>query len=134
MKIAVDFDGTCVEHMFPEVGQSCPGATKVLSWLAEQGHELILYTMRSGKYLEDAIDWFAYNDIPLSGVQYAKGQSDWTCSNKCYAHIYIDDAALGAPLVHGYSERPYYDWDKALHMLKKRLGQPEGNPIVKEKT
>lgn len=50
--------------------------------------------------LQDAIDWFKKYDIPLFGVNEKKNptQKDWTSSPKPYAHIYIDDAALGVPL------------------------------------
>lgn len=46
MIIAVDFDGTCVTHEFPEVGKDI-GAVPVLRELVEKGHKIILYTMRS---------------------------------------------------------------------------------------
>jgi hypothetical protein len=46
MDICIDFDGTCVTHEFPEVGKDI-GAVPVLRKLVEQGHNLILFTMRS---------------------------------------------------------------------------------------
>lgn len=62
--------------------------------------------------MQDAIDWFKKHDIPLFGVNENPTQKDWTSSPKPYAHIYIDDAALGVPLKHdSLSERPYVDWD-----------------------
>lgn len=81
MIIAVDFDGTCVTHEFPKVGKDI-GAAPILKKLVEKGHKIILYTMRShpdksnqGKTLsgeiisndtlQDAIDWFKDNGIPL---------------------------------------------------------------------
>lgn len=110
MIIAVDFDGTCVTHEFPYVGKEI-GAAEVLKELTDKGHKIILFTMRSHQ-LDDAIDWFKKHDIPLFGVNENPTQKDWTSSPKPYAHIYIDDAALGVPLKQdSLSERPYVDWD-----------------------
>lgn len=106
MVIAVDFDGTCVYHDYPNIGGDI-GAIPVLKKLVDQGHQLILFTMRSGSELTDAVKWFLVNDIRLYGIQYNPTQAVWTCSNKCYAELYIDDAALGCPLVpYGEDEGP----------------------------
>lgn len=111
MIIAVDFDGTCVTHDYPEVGKDI-GAVPVLQKLTRDGHQLILYTMRSGPQLEDAVDWFNQNNIPLYGVQTNPTQKSWTESPKAYANLYIDDAALGVPLIMDptISGRPFVDW------------------------
>lgn len=128
MIIAVDFDGTCVTHEFPYVGKEI-GAAEVLKELTDKGHKIILFTMRShpneinqnrtinediinNDALQDAIDWFKKHDIPLFGVNENPTQKDWSSSPKPYAHIYIDDAALGVPLKKdSLSEKPYVDWD-----------------------
>lgn len=117
MVIAVDFDGTCVTHEFPEVGKDI-GAAPVLKRLVDCGHKLILFTMRSDgqnnnpDVLNDAIKWFYDNDIPLIGINENPEQYSWTNSPKPYAHIYIDDAALGCPLIYDgeISDRPFVDW------------------------
>ena len=139
MIIAVDFDGTCVTHGFPEVGRDI-GAVPVLKGLVEKGHKIILYTMRShpdknnqGKTLsgriisndtlQDAIDWFKKNEIPLWGINENPKQKEWTSSPKIYANIYIDDAALGTPLRYakeGGLYRPYVDWDKMRILLRNK--------------
>lgn len=117
MEIAIDFDGTCVKHEYPLVGADI-GAVPVLKKLVEAGYRLILYTMRSGKELQDAVDWFTDNHIALYGIQYNPTQATWTSSNKCYAQLYIDDAALGCPLVKGTDiDRPYVDWVAVEKML-----------------
>lgn len=114
--IAVDFDATCVKHKYPEVGEDVPGAADWLKAFHEAGANLILNTMRSddrpdGKTLEAAINWFEDNDIPLFGVNHNPTQDDWTSSPKVYAHLYIDDAAFGCPLVNlNDGSRPYVDW------------------------
>lgn len=121
MEIALDFDGTCVTHAYPEVGVNI-GAQEVLKELVNNGHNLILFTMRSGETLADAEKWFEDNDIPLYGVQFNPGQHSWTQSNKCYAQLYIDDAALGCPTIFNpiVSKRPFLDWRIAKIILKQK--------------
>ena len=133
MDICIDFDGTCVTHEFPNVGKDI-GAQPVLKKLVENGHNLILFTMRSdrlvggdtgdttiedvtGNFLQDAIDWFEKNDIPLYGIQSNPAQKQWTESPKAYGQLYIDDAALGCPLVYPQGGRPYVDWAIVEKML-----------------
>jgi len=110
--IGVDFDGTCVTHEYPRVGKDI-GAVPVLKKLTDSGHLLILNTMRSGKELDDAVQWFIDNDIPLYGVNENPSQKSWTLSPKVYAHLYIDDAALGCPMKmdNAVSDRPFVNWE-----------------------
>lgn len=127
MIIAVDFDGTCVTHEFPKIGKDI-GAEKVLKQLVRNGHKLILYTMRSHDdrgntftrdVLQDAINWFKQRDIPLYGVNENPDQHTWTTSPKPYAHIYIDDAALGVPLKFDeLSNKSYVNWELVEEFLK----------------
>lgn len=110
MIIAIDFDGTCVDHQYPLVGAPAPGAVETLRALAKR-YGLILWTMRSGKFLDDAVSWFANHEIPLYGVQENPSQVCWTSSPKCYANVYIDDAGFGAPLIFPEDfARPCIDW------------------------
>lgn len=116
--IAVDFDGTCVTHEYPEVGVDI-GAAEVLRALVNEGHKIILWTMRDHRlhwdvdgsqvdqiptardYLQEAVDWFRQNNIALWGINENPEQS-WSDSNKVHADLYIDDAALGCPLTGGH--------------------------------
>lgn len=134
MYICIDFDGTCVSHEFPNIGKDI-GAIPVLKRLVENKHKLILFTMRSnmkdvksedynihsqsGDYLDDAVEWFKSNNIPLYGINVNPSQISWTKSPKAYGQLYIDDAALGAPLKFdiNISERPFIDWEKVNEML-----------------
>ena len=111
MYIAVDFDGTCVSHEYPYVGHDI-GAIQVLKRIVDSGHEIILNTMRSGNELVDAVQWFVDNNIMLLGINENPTQKSWTDSPKVYAHLYIDDAALGCPLKMdpNVSDRPFVDW------------------------
>ncbi len=112
MIIAVDFDGTCVTHEYPFLGKDV-GAVPTLKELVEKGHKLILWTMRSGENLDDAVKWFKDNEIELWGINEnpQQAESKWSTSPKQYAQLYIDDAALGCPLVYN-SGRPYVDWEE----------------------
>jgi hypothetical protein len=123
----VDFDGTCVSHHYPKIGADI-GAAPVLKKLVQNGCKLILFTMRSDKGvrdgqfesgLTDAVKWFADNDIPLYGIQTNPTQKFWTESPKAYGQLYIDDAALGAPLRFDaeISDRPFIDWELAEKQL-----------------
>ncbi|MDR0713319.1 MAG: hypothetical protein LBF89_03540 [Bacteroidales bacterium] len=120
MDIVIDFDGTCVMHQYPAVGREI-GATPVLRELIDAGHRLILFTMRSdrgkNRALSDAVEWFRERDIPLFGVQTNPLQRIWTSSPKAYGNLYIDDSALGCPLVFPEDGFPYVDWKQVRRML-----------------
>jgi len=119
--IALDFDGTCVTHEFPDIGKDVPYCFEVLKRLEANGVGIILWTMRSGQYLTDAVDWFKQKNIPLWGINGNPAQKSWTQSPKCYAPIYIDDAALGCPLRPSYSGgRPMVDWWQIEKILQEK--------------
>lgn len=117
MIIALDFDGTCVTHEYPNIGKDI-GAVPVLKALVASGHQLMLWTMRSGKELEEAEQWFKDNDIPLWASNKNPNQN-WSTSNKQFANMYIDDAALGCPLTVDFkkSMRSFVDWQKIAEIL-----------------
>jgi hypothetical protein len=138
MEIIIDFDGTCVTHEFPRVGKDI-GAVPVLKKLTDNGHKLILFTMRSnridnmptgddniqnvtGQFLDDAVNWFKQRDIPLYGIQTNPKQYLWTTSPKAYGQLYIDDAALGCPLKYepSLSRNAFVDWKKVKRILTKK--------------
>ena len=104
--IGVDFDGTVVKHNYPYVGEDLPGAVETLKKLVNNNIKIILNTMRGGKELEDAINWFKEKDIPLYGINEHPLQAYWTTSPKIWADHYIDDAAIGAPL----DENSHISW------------------------
>lgn len=136
MIIAIDFDGTCVTNEFPRVGMDI-GAVPVLKKLTDNGHKLILFTMRSnridnnpiddkniqnvtGQFLDNAVNWFKQNNIPLYGIQTNPTQTEWTTSPKAYAELYIDDAALGCPIKYDpeLSRNHFVDWERVENLLK----------------
>jgi hypothetical protein len=121
--IAVDFDGTCVKHACPYIGEDI-GAAPVLRELVGAGALLILWTVRSGDTLEDALQWFKRNEIPLYGVNANPEQGEWSDSPKALADLYIDDRALGVPLLRPPLEPPFVDWARVREMLKPFIDYP----------
>lgn len=118
LTIAVDFDGTLAAHEYPDIGPEVPDAFVWLKRFQEAGAELILWTMRSdtGRYgptLQQAIDFCRARGLTFIAANVNPTQHTWTSSPKCYAQLYIDDAALGCPLrpdPRGQQYRPVVDW------------------------
>lgn len=99
MTIAVDFDGTIVEHRYPEIGKELPFATDTLKMLIAEHHKLILWSVREGRLLDEAVAWckergvtfYAVNkDFPEEKVEYNNH-----FSRKLKADLFIDDRNLG---------------------------------------
>ncbi len=118
--IAVDFDGTIVEHRFPDIGKPVPGALETMKECIDLGARIVLWTMRSDTerepYLTHAVEYLVANGIRLFGVN-QNPETDWTTSPKAYAHIYVDDSALGCPLIPSTTGRPMVDWSKVHPVL-----------------
>lgn len=117
MILAIDFDGTCVTHEYPYMGKDI-GSIPILLRCIEEGHKIILYTMRDGKELNDAINWFNENKIPLYGINKNPSQFK-TTSPKVHADLYIDDRAVGVPLTYNsfLCTRPYVNWKEIYNYL-----------------
>ena len=100
MTIAVDFDGTIVEHKYPAIGKELPFAIETLKTLAEEGHKLILWTSRDGELLEEAIqfcrerglEFYAVNSNYPPGALFTN-KAGKSC--KVVADVYIDDRNIG---------------------------------------
>ena len=115
MIIAVDFDGTCVIHAYPGIGEEMPYCTEVSKALVKANHDLLLWTCREDhqthidkRFLQDAVDWFAERDIPLIGVNRTPKELEFReekykdlasarvpYGRKALADIYVDDRNLG---------------------------------------
>lgn len=97
IKIAVDFDGTIVEHQYPEIGKEKLFAFQTLKELEKKGARLILWTFRNGKELEEAVEYCRQNGIEFYAVNknYPEELFDATISRKIDADIYIDDKNIG---------------------------------------
>lgn len=121
--IAVDFDGTVVTHEYPDVGNDVPYAVEVLKRLDANGVKIILWTMRHGTELQDAVNWYEKKGIPLFGINQNPQQIEWTQSPKCYAQVYVDDAAIGCPVKRPMSDkgRPFVDWQAVEKLLQEKM-------------
>ena len=117
--VGIDFDGTIVEHKYPEIGLPVPGALETMAELIQNGHKIILWTMRSGDTLQAAVDYLTAAGIELYGVNMNPDQH-WSTSPKAYCHVYIDDAALGCPLERLPNQRPMVYWPTVRRILKLR--------------
>ena len=111
MIIAVDFDGTIVEHEYPKIGKTKLFAFETLKALQEKGHILILWTYRAGKELDEAVEFCKKNGIEFYAVnknypeeEYVEGE----ISRKINADIYIDDRNVGG----------FLDWGKIWEIIE----------------
>jgi hypothetical protein len=97
IKIAVDFDGTIVEHEYPAIGKEMLFAFLTLKELNKKGARLILWTFRSGKELEEAVEFCRQNGVEFYAVNknYPEEVMNETVSRKIDADIFIDDRNLG---------------------------------------
>jgi len=97
MKIAVDFDGTIVEHKFPKIGKVMPFAFSALIELQKLGHQIILWTYRSGKELDEAVNFCKENGLEFYAVNknFPEEIYDDSISRKIFADVYIDDRNIG---------------------------------------
>jgi len=117
--IAVDFDGTIVDHAFPDIGVPVPGAFEWMKRWRELGADLVLWTVRSDgradgtNPLNQAVAFCARNGVEFWGINRNPEQYRWSASPKAYAHLYVDDTALGCPLLPEpvrAGGRPVVDW------------------------
>ena len=110
LTLCIDFDGTMVEHEFPYLGKPIDDSVYWMQRYVVAGAKIVLWTMRSGRELQHAVDYCAQAGIELYGVNRNPSQDEWTSSPKAYGNIYIADAAFGCPLVFEDGKRPYVDW------------------------
>ena len=97
LKIAIDFDGTLVEHAYPKIGKDKLFAFETLKELQKHGALLILWTIRAGKELDEAVEYCRNKGIEFYAVNknYPEEECDDAVSRKINADIYIDDKNVG---------------------------------------
>jgi len=117
MRIAVDFDGTIVEHEYPKIGKEMLFAFETLKELQKKKHQLILWTYRSGKELDEAVDYCRNKGIEFYAVNknYPEEVLDEYISRKIDADIYIDDRNVGG----------FPGWSAIWQMIHPELVDPE---------
>lgn len=110
MTIAVDFDGTIVEHRYPEIGKEKTFAIQTLRQLQQEGHQIILFTSREGELLDKAVAFCRERGLEFYAVN-ANQPEDAMFRNrtrKVIADVYIDDRNLGG----------MPDWSTIYRMLR----------------
>lgn len=114
MTIAVDFDGTIVEHKYPQIGEEIPFAIDTLKMLIRDHHKLILWSVREGELLEEAINWCKERGVEFYAVNHDYPEEKWEenphFSRKLKADIFIDDRNLGG----------LPDWGTIYQMISKQ--------------
>lgn len=97
MIIAVDFDGTIVEHEYPKIGRPIPFAIETLLKLQQDKHVLILWSVREGKLLQEAIDYCSNKGLNFytANKNFPEENMDNPASRKLNADLFIDDRNLG---------------------------------------
>ncbi|MDD4192315.1 MAG: hydrolase [Mangrovibacterium sp.] len=97
MIIAVDFDGTIVEHQYPMIGKEIPFSIDTIKLLQKEGHQIILWTFRKGKELEEAVQFCRDKGVEFYAVNknYPEEKFDLKISRKIHADLFIDDRNLG---------------------------------------
>lgn len=99
MIIAVDFDGTIVEHKYPAIGKEIPFAIDTLKKLAKEQHRIILWTVRQGKLLEDAVNYCKEQGLEFYAINRnypeEKENSPSSYIRKLQADLWIDDRNVG---------------------------------------
>jgi hypothetical protein len=135
MTIAIDFDGTIVEHRYPEIGKELPFATQTLRMLIEDRHKLILWSVREGKLLEEAVEWCRKRGVEFYAVNKDFPEEDLSknqsFSRKIKADIWIDDRNIGGlpdwgTIYQMITERKTYE-----QVLTERMSLEEPKPKKK---
>jgi hypothetical protein len=99
MTIAVDFDGTIVEHRYPAIGNELPFATDTLKMLIAEHHKLILWTVREDELLQEAVDWCKERGVEFYAVNRDYPEESLENNNhfsrKLKVDLWIDDRNIG---------------------------------------
>jgi len=98
LKIAIDFDGTIVEHKYPEIGKEILFAFETIKALQKQKHQLILWTYRSGRELDEAVEYCRQNGVEFYAINASYPEEEFDedfASRKIEADIFIDDRNIG---------------------------------------
>ena len=115
MTIAVDFDGTIVEHAYPKIGKEMPFATETLRQLIQDRHKLVLWTVRENELLQEAIDWCKERGVEFYAINRDYPEEEREKNNhfsrKLKVDIWIDDRNIGG----------LPDWVTIYRMIRENL-------------
>ncbi len=115
MVIAVDFDGTIVKHKYPLIGEEIPFAIETLKLIqSELRHHLILWTVREGDLLKDAVEFCRNRGLEFYAVnQNLPEDTNIISPRKLMADMFIDDRNFGG----------MPDWGFIYNSLRERPGE-----------
>lgn len=116
LRIAVDFDGTIVNHDYPKIGEEKLFAFDTLKALQKKGHFLILFTYREGDFLKQAVDFCKKNGVVFQAVNesYEGERKQEFYNRKLDVDLFIDDRNIGG----------FLGWDKVWQLI-----HPEGGEL-----
>lgn len=112
LPILVDFDSTMIiTDKFPNIiGENKPCVDIMKKWI-DGGVGIILWTIRDGKTLDEAVSWCKSQGLELYGINENPTQSEWNGARKIYGVLRIDDANVGTKLIYDDKYRPRVDWE-----------------------
>lgn len=135
--IAVDFDGTIVKHRYPEIGEEIPFATDTLRMLIREHHRLILWTVREGKLLQDAIDWCHERGVDFWAVNrdYPEEEAEKNnhFSRKVKADYFIDDRNIGGLPEWGQIYRIIHEHKSYADVIREGFGKTSEQDVPRKK-
>lgn len=91
--IALDFDGTLVKNKFPEIGEINPHVWQAALRAQAEGIKLILWTSRTGKVLDDAVEFCMNRGLRFDAINdnITEVKALGWDARKVFATLYIDD-------------------------------------------
>lgn len=131
MVIAVDFDGTIVEHKYPAIGRELPFATETLRMLIRDRHKLILWSVREGRLLDEAVEWCRERGVEFYAVNRdypEESREHDSFSRKLKADLFIDDRNIGGLPDWGtiyQMVRDHSTWEEVLEQRNSSFEQTE---------
>ena len=135
MTIAVDFDGTIVEHRYPKIGEEIPFAVETLRMLIQDHHKVILWSVREGELLEEAVEWCRQRGIEFYAVN--RDYPEETVQNnphftrKLKVDVFIDDRNLGGLPDWGTIYQMISHHKKWYHLIEEAANHHEEPPKKK---
>ncbi len=135
--IAVDFDGTIVEHRYPEIGNELPFATETLRMLIKDHHRLILWSVREGDLLQEAIDWCHERGVDFWAVNKDYPEEEESKNNhfsrKIKADYFIDDRNIGGLPDWGQIYRMISEHKTYTQIIRESMGRVSSDDIPKKR-
>ncbi len=135
MIIAVDFDGTIVQDRYPEIGSEQPFATQTLKMLISEGHQLVLWTVRQGQTLAEAVEWCRKRGVEFYAVNKDFPEEDeaqnTSYSRKIKVDMFIDDRNVGGLPDWGVIYQMIHDKKTFEDLLLENMGKLKEKPKKK---